>query len=132
MSIKRIPDSEVYAEEYVATADKIIHDKVVYLKKDIEQLEQCLDHLDLKKAEEIDFTERECLINKIEDGIAQIEKKRKKLQKVFDEILSDKDSQNSDEVITKYNCKIENILKKAIMQNDILLKMYNHNDAEDN
>lgn len=70
-------------------------------------------------------------MDEVQKGITHIEQKRRKLENMRQKILNEQVAFDEENLIIKYDNRVENILEKSIMFSEEFLKTYRQNDIED-
>lgn len=126
MNIEKELNSKVYAAETIENLVGTELGKVIYLKKDIEEIEKSLYYIEFRNNK---VTEE--LLDEVQKGITHIEQKRRKLENMRQKILNEQVAFDEENLIIKYDNRVENILEKSIMFSEEFLKTYRQNDIED-
>lgn len=126
MNIEKELNSKVYAAETIENLVGTELGKVIYLKKDIEEIEKSLYYIEFRNNK---VTEE--LLDEVQKGITHIEQKQRKLENMRQKILNEQVAFDEENLIIKYDNRVENILEKSIMFSEEFLKTYRQNDIED-
>ena len=70
-------------------------------------------------------------MDEVQKGITHIEQKQRKLENMRQKILNEQVAFDEENLIIKYDNRVENILEKSIMFSEEFLKTYRQNDIED-